>query len=165
MKKFITIIATLMLLIPCFQAYSAPKKSNLTPMGKFINANSEVEGVSAMTVKGLMLGIAKQSLKDTPADVLMKEINSISMFMIEDCPKAEVDRLTKEMEAILKNYMFLGETTDDGDTLIMYIDGITDGGFRELVMIIKGSEEVVMTINGNFTKELLDAVMESDDEE
>lgn len=162
MKRFILLVAAIMMLAPCTEAYSAPKGKKMTAIEKLVESFAETEGATALTMKGLMLGLAKQSLKDTPAKVLLDNLESITMFMMDESSEADIKRFCEAADETLKNYVFIGEEEDEGDVIRIYVDQVSDDGFKEMVMYFISPETALMSMKGNFTEEVMKSVVEEE---
>lgn len=157
MKRFLSILAAL-LLLPTITVHAQKKDLESTQLESFLESYENVDGAMFLSLKGLMLNIAKTSMKDTPAKHLLDEIKRITMFSIEECSKEEKKKFETELKAILKDYMLIEEMKEDDSSVVIYIDKLTDNGFKEMVMHVLTPESTLMVLRGNFTKETIEKI-------
>jgi hypothetical protein len=84
---------------------------------------------------------------------MFKEINGIRLLTIEDKELNKNLNFYKELEAEgffeKNNYYVLMEVTDKNETVRFFGRSLPEGKFSELVLIVSGHENTVITIRGD----------------
>jgi hypothetical protein len=109
MKRLLSIFTVLMCL-----AFSAraeePAKS---PAVKFLEANDGLEGARCMKIDGLMLRMARPTLRKTPAVAIMDNLDCFYMFSFKENKDAYERAFVTDSEKMLKSYTKATEIKDD----------------------------------------------------
>lgn len=156
MRKIILVLMTALLLIPSIKSYSAENKTEASPADKLIESFASTKGATAMTLKGLTLGLIKPMLKDTPVRHITDEIHKINLLMFSKTSQEDIMAFEQAAAETFKKYQLIVELTEDGATIIAYIDAIKDNKFSELLLYIKDTEQMFLAIRGDFTLESLE---------
>lgn len=158
MKRILSILAAL-LLIPATATYAQKKDLETNQVEKLLESYAEVEGVMQMSLKGLMLNMAKSAMKDSPARHMMNNMKRMTIFSMNECSKTDKARFEAELKPLLKDYMMITEVKEDDSVTVIYIDQMADNGFKEMVMHMLGPETGVIVLRGNFTHETLEKIV------
>ena len=151
MKRFLSILTVLMCL-----AFSAradePAKS---PAVKFLEANDGLKGARCMKVDGLMLKMARPTLRKTPALAIMDNLDRFYMFSFKESKEADEKAFVDAAEKMFKSYYKAMEIKDDISHMVIYLDKPNGSIFHEIVMLVTWPNTSMMVFHGDFTEESL----------
>ncbi len=151
MKRFLSILTVLICL-----AFSAkadePAKS---PAVKFLEANDGVKGAKCTKIDGLMMRMAKPTLKKTPVLAIMDELDCLYMFSFKENREAEEKAFVTAADKMLKSYMKVSEINDDISHMFIYVDQPQGNTCHEIVMLITWPSTSMMVFHGDFTEDSL----------
>ena len=122
---------------------------------KFLEANDEVKGAKCMKLDGLMLKLARPTLKKTPAVAIMNNLDCLYMYSFKENKKAEEKAFVAAAEKMLKSYMKASEIKDDISHMDIYLDGEYGNIHHEMIMLVTWPSTSMMVFHGNFTEESL----------
>ena len=151
MKRFLSIFTVLMCL-----AFSAkaeePAKS---PAVKFLEANDEVRGAKYMKIDGMMLKMARGTLKKTPVAAIIDELESLHMFSFKEGRENEEKAFVTAAEKTLKSYVKVSEINDRISRMVIYVDQPKGSTCHEMILLITWPSTTMMVFHGDFTEESL----------
>ena len=151
MKRFLSILTVLICL-----AFSAkadePAKSTAV---KFLEANDGVKGAKCTKIDGLMMRMAKPTLKKTPVLAIMDELECLYMFSFKENREAEEKAFVTAADKMLKSYMKVSEINDDISHMFIYVDQPQGNTCHEIVMLITWPSTSMMVFHGDFTEDSL----------
>ena len=129
-----------------------PAKS---PAVKFLEANDGVKGAKCMKIDGLMLKMARPTLKKTPVAAIIDELESLYMFSFKDGRESEEKAFVTAADKMLKSYMKVSEINDQISRMFIYVDQPQGKTCHEIVMLIIWPSTSMMVFNGDFTEDSL----------
>ena len=122
---------------------------------QFLEANDELKGAKCMKLDGLMLRMAKPTLKKTPVIAIMDDLESFYMFSFKEDRQAEDKVFVTAAQKMLASYMKVSEITDDISHMVIYVDEPKGSSCNEIVMLITWPSTSMMIFHGNFTEDSL----------
>ena len=108
-----------------------------------------------MKLDGLMLRMAKPTLKKTPVIAIMDDLESFYMFSFKENREAEEKAFVTSAQKMLKSYMKVSEIKDDISHMVIYVDQPEGDTCHEIVMLITWPKTSMMVFHGDFTEESL----------
>ena len=151
MKRFLSIFTVLICL-----AFSAKAEEPATsPAVKFLEENDSTKGAKCMKIDGLMMRVARPTLKKTPVIAIMDELDCFYMFSFKEDRKFEEKTFVTAAEKMLKSYMKVSEINDDISHMHIYVDNPEGNTCHEIVMLITWPSTSMMVFHGNFTEDSL----------
>ena len=129
-----------------------PAKS---PAVKFLEANDGLDGARCMKIDGLMLKMARPTLRKTPAVAIMDNLDRFYMFSFKENRDAEEKTFVTAADKMLKSYMKVSEINDDISQMFIYVDQPQGKTCHEIVMLITWPSTSMMVFNGDFTEDSL----------
>ena len=155
MKRFLSIITFLALVLMCQSIPAHAQKAGKSPAVRFLEANEDVKGADLMEIEGLMMRVAKLKLKKTPAVAIMDNLERFYMFTFEKNRKAEEKAFVAGAEKMLKAYTIASEIKDNISHTAIYLDELDGNVYHEIVMLVTWPNVSMMVFQGNFTEESL----------
>ena len=122
---------------------------------QFLEANDGLKGAKCMKLDGLMLRVAKPTLKKTPVIAIMDDLESFYMFSFKENREAEEKAFVTAAKKMLKSYMKVSEITDDISHMVIYVDQPNGSTCNEIVMLVTWPSTSMMVFNGDFTEDSL----------
>ena len=151
MKRLLSIFTVLMCL-----AFSAradePAKS---PAVRFLEANDGVKGAKCMKIDGLMLRMARPTLKKTPVAAIIDDLESLYMFSFKDNRESEEKTFQSEAMKVLSKYIKIGEINDEISRMYIFLNQQDGDVFHEMVLLNIWPTTSMMVFHGDFTEESL----------
>ena len=129
-----------------------PAKS---PAVKFLEANDGLDGARCMKIDGLMLKMARPTLRKTPAVAIMDNLDRFYMFSFKENRDAEEKTFVTAADKMLKSYMKVSEINDDISRMFIYVDQPQGKTCHEIVMLITWPSTSMMVFHGDFTEDSL----------
>ena len=122
---------------------------------QFLEANDGLKGAKCMKLDGLMLRVAKPTLKKTPVIAIMDDLESFYMFSFKENREAEEKVFVTAAQKMLRSYMKVSEITDDISHMVIYVDQPNGSTCNEIVMLVTWPSTSMMVFNGDFTEDSL----------
>lgn len=122
---------------------------------RFLEANDDVKGAKCMKIDGLMMRMAKPTLKKTPVVAIMEELDCFYMFSFKENREAEEKAFVTAAQKMLKSYMKVSEINDDISHMVIYVDKPQGNTCHEIVMLITWPSTSIMVFRGDFTEDSL----------
>ena len=122
---------------------------------RFLEANDDVKGAKCMKIDGLMMRMAKTTLKKTPVVAIMEELDCFYMFSFKENREAEEKAFVTAAQKMLKSYMKVSEINDDISHMVIYVDKPQGNTCHEMVLLITWPSTSMMVFNGDFTEDSL----------
>ncbi len=129
-----------------------PAKS---PAVKFLEANDGVKGAKCIKIDGLMLNMARPTLKKTPAAAILDELESFYMFSFKDGRENEEKAFVTAADKMLKSYIKVSEINDKISHMTIYVDQSKGNRCHEMVLLITWPSTSMIVFHGDFTEESL----------
>ena len=144
MKKLVLLLA---IMVP--MALFAQK----SPIDKLFEKYANKKGFTTVNISGALLGFASQieTGKDGVGDIL-KGLNGVRILTVEDHELNQKLDFYKELEndGFFKNhdYEVLMEVTEENEVVRFYGKNAGEGKLAELLMVVGGNENVLISIRG-----------------
>ncbi len=144
MKKLVLLLA---IMVP--MALFAQK----SPIDKLFEKYANKKGFTTVNISGALLGFASQieTGQDGVGDVL-KGLNGVRILTVEDHELNQKLDFYKELEndGFFKNhdYEVLMEVTEENEVVRFYGKNAGEGKLAELLMVVGGNENVLISIRG-----------------
>lgn len=151
MKRFLSILTVLICLALSAKA-DAPATS---PAVKFLETNDSVKGAKCTKIDGLMMRVAKPTLKKTPVIAIMDELDCFYMFSFKEDRTTEEQAFVTAAQKMLKSYMKVSEIKDDISHMVIYVDQPEGNTCHEIVMLVTWPSTSMMVFHGDFTEDSL----------
>ena len=155
MKHFLSIISVFFLAF-IGQNFSAhAQEAGKTHAVQFLEANDGVKGARCMKIDGLMMRVARPTLKKTPAVAIMDSLDCFYMFSFKENRQDEEKAFVTEAEQMLKSYTRATEIKDDISHMVIYLDDLDGNIHHEMVMLVTWPSISMMVFHGRFTEDSL----------
>jgi hypothetical protein len=151
MKRLLSILAVLTCLAFSARAGEPAK----TPAVKFLEANEGVRGAKYMNLNGLMLKMARPTLKKTPVAAIIDELETLHMFSFKEGRESEEKAFVTAADKMLRSYVKVSEINDEISRMVIYVDQPNDNACHEMVLLITWPSTSMMVFNGDFTEDSL----------
>jgi hypothetical protein len=151
MKRLLSILAVLTCLAFSARAGEPAK----TPAVKFLEANDGVRGAKHMNLDGLMLKMARPTLKKTPVAAILNELESLHMFSFKEGRENEEKAFVTAAQKMLKSYVKVSEINDEISHMVIYVDPPKGNTCHEMILLITWPGTNMMVFHGDFTEESL----------
>ena len=129
-----------------------PAKS---PAVKFLEANDGLDGARCMKIDGLMLKMARPTLRKTPVAAILDELDCFYMFSFKDGRENEEKAFVNAAGKTLRSYTKVSEINDDISRMVIYVDDPKDGTCHEMILLITWPSTSMMVFHGDFTEDSL----------
>lgn len=126
-----------------------------TPAVKFLEANDGLEGAKCMKIDGLMLRMARPTLKKTPVLAILDELKSFYMFSFKEGKESEAKTFQSNAMKALNKYTKAGEISDDVSRMYIFLNQQEGNVFHEMVLLNVWPTTSMMVFHGDFTEESL----------
>ena len=126
-----------------------------SPAVKFLEANDSVKGAKCTKIDGLMMRVAKPTLKKTPVIAIMDELDCFYMFSFKEDRTTEEQAFATAAQKMLKSYMKVSEIKDDISHMVIYVDQPEGNTCHEIVMLVTWPSTSMMVFHGDFTEDSL----------
>ena len=151
MKHFLSILTALI----CLAFVAKAEEPATSPAVKFLEANDGIKGAKCMKIDGLMMRVAKPTLKKTPVIAIMDELDYFYMFSFKDNKETEEKTFVTAADKMLKSYMKVSEIKDDISHMVIYVDQPVGNTCHEIVMLVTWPSTSMMVFHGDFTEDSL----------
>ena len=122
---------------------------------KFLEANDDIKGAKCMKIDGLMMRMAKPTLKKTPVVAIMDELDCFHMFSFKENREAEEKAFVTAAEKMLKSYMKVSEIKDEISHMVIYVDQPKGNSCNEMILLITWPSTSMIVFHGDFTEDSL----------
>ena len=151
MKRFLSIFTVLM----CLAFSARAEEPAKTPAVKFLEANDGLEGAKCMKIDGLMLRMARPTLKKTPVAAIIDDLESLYMFSFKEGKESEAKTFQSNAMKALNKYTKAGEISDDVSRMYIFLNQQEGNVFHEMVLLNVWPTTSMMVFHGDFTEESL----------
>lgn len=151
MKRLLSIFTVLICLAFSARAEDPAK----TPAVKFLEANDGLEGARCMKIDGLMLRMARPTLKKTPVLAILDELEGLYMFSFKEGKESEEKTFQSNAMNALNKYTKAGEISDDVSRMYIFLNQQEGNVFHEMVLLNVWPTTSMMVFHGDFTEESL----------
>ena len=155
MKRLLSITAIILLALMSQRFSAHAQEAGKSVAVKFLEANDDVKGAKCVKIDGLMMRMAKPTLKKTPVLAIMDELNCLYMFSFKENRENEEKAFVSAAEKMLKSYMKVSEITDEISHMVIYVDQPQGNTCNEIVMLITWPSTSMMVFHGDFTEDSL----------
>lgn len=155
MKRLLSITAIILLALMSQRFSAHAQEGGKSIAVKFLEANDGVKGAKCVKIDGLMMRVAKPTLKKTPVLAIMDELEALYMFSFKENREAEEKAFVTAAQKMLKSYMKVSEITDDISHMVIYVDQPNGSTCNEIVMLITWPTTSMMVFRGDFTEDSL----------
>lgn len=155
MKRLLSITAIILLALMSQRFSAHAQEGGKSVAVKFLEANDGVKGAKCVKIDGLMMRVAKPTLKKTPVLAIMDELEALYMFSFKENGEAEEKAFVTAAQKMLKSYMKVSEITDDISHMVIYVDQPNGSTCNEIVMLITWPTTSMMVFRGDFTEDSL----------
>ena len=126
-----------------------------SPAVRFLEANDGVKGAKCMKIDGLMLKMARPTLKKTPVAAIIDELESLYMFSFKDGRESEEKAFVTAADKMLRSYVKVSEINDQISRMVIYVDKAKGNTCHEMILLITWPSTSMMIFNGDFTEDSL----------
>ena len=151
MKRLLSILTVL----TCLAFSAKAEEPAKSPAVNFLEANDGVKGAKCMKIDGLMLKMARPTLKKTPVTAIIDELESLYMFSFKEGRESEEKAFVTAAEKMLKSYMKVSEINDEISRMAIYVDRTKGNACHEMILLITWPSTSMMIFNGDFTEDSL----------
>ena len=155
MKRFLSIISVFLLALMCQRFSAHAQEAGKSVAVKFLETNDDVKGAKCMKIDGLMMRMAKPTLKKTPVVAIMDELDCFYMFSFKENSEAEEKAFVTAAQKMLKSYVRVSEINDDISHMLIYVDEPQGKTCHEIVMLITWPNTSIIVFHGDFTEDSL----------
>lgn len=155
MKRYLIIFTAFVLAFMCHTFSIHAQEAGKSPAVQFLEANDDIKGSKCMKIDGLMMRIARPTLKKTPAVAIMDNLDCLYMYSFKENKKAKEKAFVAAAEKMLKSYTKASEIKDDISHMVIYLDELDGNIFHEMVMLVTWPSVSMMVFHGSFTEESL----------
>ena len=155
MKRLLSIITMIALALMCQRVSVHAQETGKSMAVQFLEANDGLKGAKCMKLDGLMLRMARPTLKKTPVIAIMDDLESFYMFSFKENREAEEKAFVTSAQKMLKSYMKVSEITDDISHMVIYVDQPNGSTCNEIVMLVTWPSTSMMVFHGVFTEDSL----------
>lgn len=146
MKRFLSILIVLTCL-----AFSAKADHPVTtPAVKFLEANEDAKGTKCMKLEGLMLKMARPTLKKTPVAAIIDELDVFYMLSFKADRQAEGKAFQSDAMKVLSRYIPAGEINDNVSHMLIFLNQQDGDMFHEMVLLNISPTTSMMVFHGDF---------------
>lgn len=155
MKRYLIIFTACVLAFMCHTFSIHAQEAGKTPAVQFLEANDDLKGAKCMKIDGLMMRVARPTLKKTPAVAIMDNLDCFYMFSFKENREAQGKAFVTAAEKMLKSYTKASELKDDISHMVIYLDDLDGNVHHEMVMLVTWPSTSMMVFHGSFTEESL----------
>lgn len=155
MKRYLIIFTAFVLALMCHTFSIHAQEAGKSPAVQFLEANDDLKGAKCMKIDGLMMRVARPTLKKTPAVAIMDNLDCFYMFSFKENREAQGKAFVTAAEKMLKSYTKASELKDDISHMVIYLDDLDGNVHHEMVMLVTWPSTSMMVFHGSFTEESL----------
>lgn len=140
------LVILLTLLIPLSVA------AQKSPVDKLFEKYANQEGMTTVNISGALLGFASKIQEDSPESEFLSNLKGVRILSVEDEQLNKTLNFYEELEhdGFFKNhdYEVLMEVTEKNEIVRFFGRNAGDGKFSELLLVIGGDENTLISIRG-----------------
>ena len=155
MKRLLSITAIILLALVSQRFTAHAQEAGKSVAVQFLEANDDVKGAKCVKIDGLMMRVARSTLKKTPVLAIMDELEALYMFSFKENREAEEKAFVTAAQKMLTSYMKVSEITDDISHMVIYVDQPNGSTCNEIVMLVTWPSTSMMVFHGDFTEDSL----------
>ena len=155
MKRYLIIFTAFVLAFMCHTFSIHAQEAGKSPAVQFLEANDDLKGAKCMKIDGLMMRVARPTLKKTPAVAIMDNLDCFYMFSFKENREAQGKAFVTAAEKMLKSYTKASELKHDISHMVIYLDDLDGNVHHEMVMLVTWPSTSMMVFHGSFTEESL----------
>ena len=152
MRKKLSIFIVFVLAFMCHLPSAQAQVTDRTPAVRLLEANEDLKGSRYMKIEGLMMRMARPTLKKTPAVAIMDNMDCLYMFSFKENSAAQEKAFVAAAEKMLKSYTKASEIKDDISHSVIYLDDLDGNVYHEIIMLVTWPSVNMMIFHGNFTE-------------
>ena len=164
MKRFLTAILTLVITYSLAVPAEAKKKEEENALIRMLESYEEAKGVEYFNLNGMILKMAKPSIKKTPVGKAADNIENLCIFSMSDAGKEVRARFLKEADLLLKGYDMVLETTEDKTTSRIYMKKADAEIIDELIVYSQGKDIAIIYMIGDIPLSALEGMTPKSEE-
>lgn len=123
-----------------------------SPVDKLFDKYANREGMTTVNISGTLLGLAGKIQTDSPEAEFLSNLKAVRILSVEDLQLNKSLDFYKELEndGFFKNhdYEVLMEVTEKNEVVRFYGKSAGQGKFSELLLVIGGNENALISIRG-----------------
>lgn len=148
MKRFVAAVLAVILSSAIAYDVCAKKRENEHQLTSLFENYENNKGVKYYNLKGLLLKLAKPSLKETPAYAVSDNLSSIEIFSMNEVSNEEKNRFTKEFLSYVSGYEKTVESKEEDEETCIFIKKVNDEILSELIVYVNGKDLAVIFMRG-----------------
>lgn len=156
MKRFFTTILLLFVMAGAGINAETRKTEDTNAFTQLFEKYQETDGVELFDLKGLVLSMAKPSIRKTPVGKAADGIKHMQIFSMAEPGTKLRTNFTKEVEAILAGYEMAMETKEDKLTSRIYVKKASEEVISEMIVYTIEESIVVIYMTGEIPVHLLE---------
>lgn len=146
LKRIGQLLAIFLLLAPVVSL------AQQSPVDKLFEKYANKKGMTTVNISGSLLSFAASAGGDSAQADMLSQLNGIRILSVDDDELNESIDFFKEMngDKFFKDnkYESLMEITEDNEVIRFYARKAANGSFSELLMVIGGEENTLISIQG-----------------
>lgn len=159
MKKILTtIILTTVLALGCTCQADAKKTEESNELIQLFESYQDTKGIAFYNIKGMMLKMAKSSIRKTPVGGVYEHLENICIFSMADVKKEMRTRFIKEADTLLKTYEKILDEKKEGKESRIYILKSSDEIISEMVVYAMEEEISIILMKGEIPVSALEDI-------
>lgn len=156
MKRIlIAIIMSAVLALGCSCHAEAKKTEDSNELVQLFESYGETDGIAYYNLKGLILKMAKSSIKKTPVGGIYDQLDNICIFSMKEVKKEMRARFIKEADTLLKTYEKVVENKEKDQESRVYILRSSDEMISEMVVYTIDKEVSIILLRGEIPSSAL----------
>lgn len=156
MKRFFTTILLLIATLGVCIDAEARKTKETNALTQLFEKYQETDGVELFDLKGLVLSMAKPSIRKTPVGKAADGIKHMQIFSMAEPGSKLKASFTKEVESVLSGYEMALETKEDKLTSRVYVSKASEEMISEMIVYTIEESIVVIYMTGEIPVHLLE---------
>lgn len=156
MKRFVTTILLLFVMAGAGVNAEARKTEETNALTQLFEKYQETDGVELFDLKGLVLSMAKPSIRKTPVGKAADGVKHMQIFSMAEPGAKLKSNFTKEVEAILAGYEMALENKEDDLTSRIYVRKASEEVISEMIVYTIEESIVVIYMTGEIPVHLLE---------
>ncbi len=123
-----------------------------SPVDKLFEKYANKQGFTTVNISGALLGLASHVDTNSPEGEMLSKLQGVRILSVDDDKLNKSLNFYKELEddGFFKNnhYDVLMDVTDDDEVVRFYGKSAGDGKFSELLLIVGGDDNALISIRG-----------------
>lgn len=165
MIRFYTIIITFVMTLCIALPVEARKDKEINALIELMESYEEAKGVQYFNLNGMILKMAKPSIKKTPVGKAADDIDNLCIFSMNDAVKEVRAKFLKEADLLFKDYEMALEKTEEEVTSRIYVKKTSAGIIDELIVYNLGADIALIYIIGQIPVSSLEGISPSTEKE